>query len=96
MFSFKEPILRQTSLDKSVFEQGSSSSAKVQFKMPEPATANNLRPTTPDSNSSANPSNPGSQPDDNKGENYGDIYRALIIHWIVLNGTLHYLKLRLK
>ncbi|XP_055863166.1 mediator of RNA polymerase II transcription subunit 13-like isoform X2 [Biomphalaria glabrata] len=46
------PILCQTNWDKSMFEQGSSSSHKAQFKMPEPAS-NTTRPVTPDNQQSS-------------------------------------------
>ncbi|KAH9525637.1 Mediator of RNA polymerase II transcription subunit 13-like [Bulinus truncatus] len=69
------PILCQTNWDKSMFDQGSSSSHKAQFKMPEPAS-NTARPVTPDNQQNpihSTGSAQGSQPtDDNKEGNPTD------------------------
>ena len=42
------PILCDPNFDKGMFDQGSSTSHKAQFKMPEPATLSSNRPPTPD------------------------------------------------
>lgn len=68
------PILCQPNLDKSMFDQGSSSSHRAgQFKMPEPASTGAARPSTPDNqNLGSNPSTQGSQEGDDGKDGQGD------------------------
>ncbi|GFO14516.1 mediator of RNA polymerase ii transcription subunit 13 [Plakobranchus ocellatus] len=73
------PILCQPNLDKTMFDQGSGSSHRVnQFKMPEPASTNmaggssSVRPSTPDSQMSPNTGSQGSQQGEDGKDGQGD------------------------